>query len=317
MFIPHGVAQTYKEEAQSGYQGGFNENLKIQEGALNFLVLGDWGRNGEFYQTRVADQMGKCAATLGTDFIVAVGDNFYPSGVQSTADPNWNFSYEQVYRSYFLHCNWYVALGNHDYKGNIQAQIDYSRISRRWQMPSTYYSKKIKVNDSSEILMVIMDTNPFIDSYYKKDDEMRENIRMQDTAAQRKWLEQTLSDTAATIKWRIVVGHHPMYSGGKRKNSKDTETMKNKFQALFDSKKVDAYICGHEHDLQVIRPQGHFTTQFISGSGCEVRPTGDTEGTEFSASQPGFMSFSVTEKNMLVQVVHADGKVLHQQTIVK
>ena len=310
-----GFGQAKTEEKRSGYRGGFNKHVQTNEKALHFIVMGDWGRNGEYYQKDVAQQMNKTAATLGTDFIVAVGDNFYPSGVQSTTDPNWQYSFEQVYRDYFLHCNWYVVLGNHDYKGNIQAQIDYSLVSRRWQMPAPYYSRKIKLKDGGTLLLVVMDTNPFIDSYYGKEDEMGRNVALQDTARQRQWLEQTLSDTSSDIKWKIVAGHHPLYSGGKRLKSKDTEDMKRKFQSLFHRTKVNAYLCGHEHDLQVIKPEGQYTTQFLSGAACEIRPSGSTDGTLFFASKPGFMSFSVETAKMLVQVIGTNGKILYTLTL--
>lgn len=29
---------------------------------------------------------------------------------------------------------WYPILGNHEYRGNTQAVIDYSKVSRRWVM---------------------------------------------------------------------------------------------------------------------------------------------------------------------------------------
>jgi hypothetical protein len=184
-------------------------------------------------------------------------------------------------------------------------------------MPAPYYSRKIRINDSDELLLVVMDTNPFIDGYYGKDDEMSKNVAVQDTAAQRRWLAQVLGDTSPSVKWRIVAGHHPLYSGGKRKNGKDTETMRRKFQAMFDQYKVDAFLCGHEHDLQVVRPQGHYTTQLLSGAGCEVRPTGNTEGTLYAASMPGFMVCSVSAGELLVQVVQTNGKIAFRTTIPK
>jgi len=310
-------AQRIQEEKLSGYKGGFNKHISVPDKAFSFIIMGDWGRNGQYYQQDVAAQMGRTAASIDAAFIVAVGDNFYPSGVQSTQDPQWNYSYEQVYRSQFLQCNWYVALGNHDYKGNIQAEIDYTKISRRWYMPAPYYAKKIRINDSEQLLLVVMDTDPYIDSYYGKDDEMGRNVAQQDTAAQRRWLAETLGDTDPSIKWRLVAGHHPLYSGGKRKAGKDTEAMKRKFQAMFDQYKVDAFLCGHEHDLQVVKPEGHYTTQLLSGAGCEVRPTGNTEGTLFAASEPGFIVCSINGNTMLVQVVKTNGKIAFKTTISK
>src|ERR1700692_2120748 len=108
-------------------------------GAVNFLVVGDWGRQGTNHQRDVAVQMGKAAAALGSRCVVSVGDNFYEDGVASTADPQWHSSFEEIYAAPSLQIPWYVALGNHDYRGVPQAQIDYAKSSMRWRMPSRYY----------------------------------------------------------------------------------------------------------------------------------------------------------------------------------
>lgn len=310
-------AQEYLSEIQSGYKGEFIPELQKPEKSINFLVLGDFGRHGEYYQKEVAQQMTKAAATLDADFVISVGDNFYPNGVQSTQDMQWKSSFEDIYSSHFLHKDWFITLGNHDYNGNIQAQLEYAKISRRWHLPSLYYKKTIELDNGDKMLLVFMDTNPFIDSYYSKGEEMEENVKRQDTIAQKKWLIETLNTTDKSIKWKIVIGHHPMYSGGKRKNSKDTKTMEDKFASLFDQYKVDAYLCGHEHDLQVIKPKNRYTTQFLSGAGCEVRPTGNREGTLFAVSEPGFMTFSVTDKKVLVQLVNAFGKIVYITELIK
>jgi len=310
-------AQDYLSEEKSGYKGGFIPELKVVEESLNFIVMADFGRNGQYFQKEVAEQMGKASMTIGSDFTISVGDNFYPNGVQSTTDHQWISSFENVYTNHSLHENWYVALGNHDYRGNIQAQIDYSKVSRRWKMPAKYYSKTFELKDGNKVLMVVMDTNPYIDSYYKKSSDMYENIIAQDTIAQKKWLIETLNTSDKSIKWKIVVGHHPLYSGGKRKDNPDTKTFEKKFAGMFDHYKVDAYLCGHEHDLQVIKPKGSYTTQFLSGSACEIRPTGNREGTLFSASEPGFLTFSINDKKLLVQAVNEKGIIIYTTEITK
>src|SRR5580698_10263662 len=60
--------------------------------ALNFLVIGDWGRQGEQDQVEVAQQMGKNAQDVAARFIVAAGDNFYENGVASVQDSHWKKS---------------------------------------------------------------------------------------------------------------------------------------------------------------------------------------------------------------------------------
>lgn len=295
----------FEEEKKTGYLGNNIPEITLLENSFNFIVVGDFGRVGNYYQKEVAREMGHASVVTDAEFIVSVGDNFYPNGVASTQDYQWISSFESVYSDPALYKKWYAALGNHDYQGNVQAQIDYTTISKRWNMPNRYYSNTFTLENGDKLLMVVMDTNPFIDSYHKNPEKYL-GIKEQDTVAQKKWLIETLNTQDKSIKWKIVVGHHPLYSGGHRKNSKDTQLFESKFADLFDKYRVDAYLCGHEHDLQIIRPQGRFTTQFLSGAGSEVRPSGSREGTIFAAAEPGFMSFSITNNQLLVQAIKAN-----------
>lgn len=306
-----------QEEVKKEKNNTFTSELQIIKKSNNFLVLGDFGRNGEFYQKEVATQMSKTASTIDADFVVTVGDNFYPNGVASTQDPQWEKSFEDIYDQHSLHEDWHVCLGNHDYNGNIQAQIDYSKVSRRWKLPSNYYKEIIALEDGSKALLLFVDTSPFIKNYYSKGNEIEENVKKQDTVAQKNWIVDNLKNSGSDVKWKIVVGHHPMYSGGKRKDNKDTKDIEKLFEPIFEEYKVDAYLCGHEHDLQVIKPKNRYTVQFLSGTGCTIRPTGITDGTLFAVSEPGFMTFSITPKLILTQLVNADGKILFKHELKK
>lgn len=312
-------AQTpFEYEKSTGYTGSNIPSLTHKENSFNFIVMGDFGRVGDYYQKDVAREMGNAMVVLDGEFVVSVGDNFYPNGVASTSDYHWISSFESVYTNPSLYADWYVALGNHDYLGNVQAQIDYTNISRRWNMPDRYYSKEFKLDNGEKVLLVVMDTNPFIESYHKR--SKYGDLRQQDTEQQMKWLEETLGKEDDTIKWKIVVGHHPMYSGGKRKENKDTQGFALKFADFFDRHKVDAYICGHEHDLQIIKPKHRYTTQFLSGAASEVRASGDMEHTIFAAAEPGFMTFTILDNELIVQVVQAgkkEAKVLFTHQIKK
>src|SRR5436190_9727127 len=65
--------------------------LSVIPGALNFIVMGDWGRNGADHQKEVAVQMGKTATEIISEFTISTGDNFYPSGVISEFDPSFKY----------------------------------------------------------------------------------------------------------------------------------------------------------------------------------------------------------------------------------
>ncbi|HLX91751.1 MAG TPA: tartrate-resistant acid phosphatase type 5 family protein [Puia sp.] len=291
--------------------------LSIDKKALNFIALGDWGRNGEYHQREVATEMGLAAKALGTDFFVALGDNFYPSGVRSVHDHRWLDSYEDIYTAHSLENDWYVVPGNHDYKGSVQAEIDYTNIDRRWNMPARYYAKKFRLKGDStgEVLIVFLDTTPLISDYYFSPDHA--DVKAQDTSVQMRWLEKVLSDPSPTIKWKIVTGHHPLYSGGHRIDAQETKDIRDRLEPIFDKYHVDLYICGYEHSLQYIKPAGR-THYFISGSGSETTPAILlADGGKFSRSENGFIAFTVTMYNVEAQVISYTGKVLYQTKINK
>lgn len=308
----------YKDQYESGYRGGYIKGIKLQEDALDFIVVGDWGRQGEYFQTAVANQMSNAAVSLDLDFVISTGDNFYPNGVLSPLDPLWRSSFEDVYRHFSLQKKWYVVLGNHDYRTNPQAEVEYSKISSRWVMPDRYFSKKFIIDDDTtqQVLIAFVDTNPFVSKYYD-DDVYGPKVRPQDTTKQLQWLRTVLSDTSANIKWKLVVGHHPLYSGGKRKDSKDTKDVNDILKPIFDRYGVDVYLAGHEHHLEYVKPQG--TTHYItSGAGSEVRPVKlYPDIGKFAAAQAGFVTASILPDNLLLQFIDHQGKILYTTEIKK
>jgi tartrate-resistant acid phosphatase type 5 len=292
----------------------YESENEVKTKPVHFMVFGDWGRNGEDNQKEVALEMGIVAKKFKPVFIVSTGDNFYPNGVRSVSDHNWLASFENIYTAHALQSDWYVVLGNHDYAGNPQAEIDYSAIDRKWNMPARYYSKIVFINDDTTkgILLVFLDTTPFLSESYNGD---KYQVKGQDTAAQRIWLEKTLGDAAPNIKWKFVFGHHPVFTGGGRMLAKETVEMKNLFKPIFEKYRVNAYICGHDHNLQYIKPPG-FTYYFVSGAGSELsRTVVHPEGGIYARAENGFMNFSVTENQLQVTMISYTGEKLYSASI--
>jgi tartrate-resistant acid phosphatase type 5 len=291
--------------------------LSTKPGALTFLAMGDWGRNGADHQKQVAEQMGKTAADSKAQFIISTGDNFYPSGVISEHDPLFKYSFEDIYTAFSLQWDWYPVLGNHDYKSSPDAQVAYSKISRRWKMPARYYSKTFAINGdkNQQVLIAFIDTNPLIPEFYNNA-EYGPNVRGQDTTQQKRWLAKVLSDPSPSIKWKIVVGHHPLYTGGSRTNGYDTKAIRSSLKSVLDKYGVDVYLAGHEHSLQHIKPAGK-THHFISGAASEKTPVKLIEGGKMVASEYGFMVFSITNNQLQVQTLNDDGEIIYSTVINK
>ncbi len=288
------------------------DTLIIGKNKLNFLVIGDWGRAGDYLQKETAVELNKVSGIIDPSFIISTGDNFYEQGVASVDDPQWWISFENVYSGANLFINWYVVLGNHDYNGSAKAQVEYSKKSRRWRLPSYYYTmEKTVPKTNKKVLFVFLDTNQFEKNYYKKPEQYPE-LQNHDPNKQLVWLDSVLTNSKAD--WKFVIGHHHVFTGGMRKSSVSEAGVL--LKPILDKYNIDAYLCGHEHDLQHLKSVGK-TNYFISGAGSQLRPTGTIPETKFAKSVNGFMAFSVGENETLVQVVDYTGDVIYKTVLQK
>lgn len=278
--------------------------------APGFLAVGDWGRDGAQHQGDVAGQMGRTAHALGSRFVVSVGDNFYENGVQSASDPQWQSSFEGVYTDPALQVPWYVALGNHDYRGNPQAQLDYATTSQRWRMPRRYYQMSGAELGIPQIDLFVIDTSPLVHQYRDKvESVIARNVATQDTAAQLAWLDAALARSRA--RWKLVVGHHTLRSGGSGHG--ETPEMVELVLPILQRRGVSAYVFGHDHDLQHIVTDG---LHYIGcGAGSEVRPVAAVTGTRFCASRSGFAAITVRPDGLAVEFLDYTGASLHRALI--
>ncbi len=261
---------------------------QIDDNGFRFYILSDWGVNGYYNQTEVADAMVRTAMVASPKFIVSCGDNFQTNGVQSVTDPLWKVNFEEVYKHPVFNVDWYPILGNHDYKGNTQAEIDYSQISRRWRMPARYYTFAKQTDDSTSVRFIFLDTPSLLSEYWSEPQEYPDVVK-QDSAKQVAWLKHVLANSPE--KWKLVFGHHPLYSAS-TKHGSSTELIA-KLKPLFDQYHVDFYICGHDHDFQHLRPQNSSVDYIVTGTGGKVRECSRDENTLFSASKPGFTLVSI------------------------
>jgi acid phosphatase len=274
--------------------------------AQNFLVFGDWGRRGEQDQVEVAAQMAKVAQDSKAGFVISVGDNFYEDGVASANDAHWRLSFEQVYRAPSLQVPWHSILGNHDYHGNCDAQLEYATTSPRWRMPARYYMQSHTIAPNMTADFFYLDTTPMVKSYLKNE-KMRPNVLAQDVPKQLAWFKAALAQSKAP--WKLVFGHHPIYSGGGHGN---TAELIADILPLLDEYKVQAYFNGHDHDLQHL-VAGEINL-FDTGAGSQHTPTLPTKLTKFSASTSGFTAVALAADKMTVRMIDNKGKLLYATT---
>lgn len=278
-------------------------------GDVTLMIGNDLGRNGYYEQKPIAELMGKVAEAVGPEAFLALGDIHHYLGIESVNDPLWTTNYELMYSHPELQVEWCPILGNHEYRGNTQAVMDYSGTSRRWNMPSRYYTR-IFDNDGTRVKVVFIDTAPIIDKYHANTAEYPDAAR-QDVDAQLRWLDRELSrDDKAD--WTIVAGHHPVYAQTPKQSS-EREDMQKKVDPILRKHKVDMYVCGHIHNFQHIRKNG--IDYVVNTSGSLSRPdVKPTDGTVFCSGVPGFSVLTATPKTLTLSMIDNNGNVIHQVT---
>jgi len=276
------------------------DSLSTGTSSLNFFILSDWGFNGSGSQKKVASAMGVFADKARPRFILTCGDNFQIDGVQSVSDPRWKLNYENVYTDSSLLIPWYPALGNHDYLGNPDAQVEYTLESKYWRMPARYYSFVKQVNSTASVRFIVLDTQDLITQFQNRDTAL--NL---EAITQYRWLKNLL--TGAHEKWIIVTGHHPVFSASAVHG--DTEELKVLLKPLLQKYNVDFYICGHDHNFEHAREQGSTTEYVITGTGGWARPEGTNERTIFAMSELGFTYVSLSADSANLYFITADRKV--------
>lgn len=276
----------------------------------HFIILNDAGVNGHKNHKTVADLMGTVASYANAKFVVCPGDQLHMQGAISVQDPIWITNYEMIYTNpSLLWIPWYEVAGNHEYNGNVQALIDYSNVSRRWHMPSRYYS--FVENDpksGAKIRFVMCDTTPMQVNPKGND---HSDASKQDVEAQLKWIEETLN-TPCDADWTIVIGHHPVFANT-GKSIKQQQMMQAKLLPILKRHpEVDYYICGHIHIFEHIIKEG-ISTEFVVNASAGTGRT-IVEGQEtplFSYGDSGFLMVSFDKTHMSFDLIDKEGNILY------
>lgn len=262
---------------------------------VKICVIGDWG-SGQAEQWQVSRGMEATAAQLnGFHAVISTGDNFYPDGVDSINDSTWRVYFEEVYDTPHIgRLRWYSILGNHDYSGDAQAEIDYSDVSDgRWYMPNPWYEHDFEGADGQPVLTVIaVDTN-------NKDCDWQ---------AQLNWVRANIERWKALEHPIVAFGHHPIYSDGKHDAS---ETVKTELYPLLLQAGIDLYLAGHDHSGQMISEDG-IGHAVIGHGGKKTHPVNRRKDhLLFAVEDYGFGVLYATRDSLKLEFRDRDGLLLY------
>jgi len=279
---------------------------------IRFMVASDMGRTGISEQQNIAEIMGRFADENRVDFLAVAGDPIHYRGVQSIYDEEWYLKIESVYTAPSLHAiPWYVVSGNHEYNGSVQAILDYSAVSERWNAPARYFSFTKQIgNSNDECLFVFIDTTPLIDRY--RNDPNRSDAGEQDMDAQLQWLDKTLA--SSDVRWKIVIGHHPVYATTTKSECERTD-MQKRVGTIIENHGVDFFIAGHIHNFQHIQPEGSKINHVVNSSASRSRPVHSFDGLIFGNPAPGFSVFTVSTDNVEFKMINHEGEIVYSYRV--
>ncbi|MCF8608738.1 metallophosphoesterase [Gordonia sp. HY285] len=249
--------------------------LPFQAGQLRVLVTGDAG-TGEKPQYAVADAARRLHAAHPFDIAVGLGDNIYEAGPNGPDDRQFRSKFEKPNAG--LDFPWLMTLGNHDNTAIFPGdggwllrgddEVKYHSRSRRWHMPSRYYSVELGVAD-----FFVLDLNPlaaYIPPFLSPEWEPGGRYMTR----QARWLDEALA--ASTAPWKFVCTHHPYANNGPHGPAGDYDGLPAPLsggaaKTFFErhvAGRAQFLMSGHDHSQQVLENVAGLrgTRQIVSGA---------------------------------------------------
>jgi len=253
-------------------------------GHVRVLAFGDFGDGGS-RQEQIAEAMQRYQASKRFDLAITLGDNFYPAGMPTPTDGRWRREFERLYGP--LHLPVFATLGNHDWvlADSPAAEVLHSGSSDGWRMPAERYSFV-----AGPVQFFALDTNLV-------------------SRAELDWLDAELGRSKAP--WKVVYGHHPIVSDGPYR---DEHALEEHLLPILRGR-ANLYLCGHEHDLEHLAPEGGVHFVIAGGGGAGTYPIKPSPRALFAASKNGFAVIEADRRTLSVSLIDGELKVLHRFTI--
>ena len=247
---------------------------------FSFVALGDVG-TGNIGQLAVAEAMDEYYRQDPFALVLLTGDNIYEDGEIEKVGKTFGRPYRFLRRN---RVPFYAVLGNHDIRTNNGVdQVSYSAFN----MDGRYYTWEKDI-----VQFFALDTN-YGTSLFE----------------QLIWLEKNLANSKAV--WKIVFGHHPIYSSGFHGSS---DRLIKRLVPLFERYGVQLYLNGHDHNYERTQPIAG-TTYLTCGAGAKLRSVGKSDWTAHSVAKLSFATIDVYPQQLYIQGIGKDGEVFDRTNI--
>jgi tartrate-resistant acid phosphatase type 5 len=215
-----------------------------------------------------------CRGPARCDFAVMLGDNIYPNGATRGADGHDDATrFDRLFREPFgAWQDWspdfriYATLGNHDWNTSREGALDevawLGRTAPFYMVGLVYRVRPPAAQGAVELFVI--DTTVLLAGHAVFEDALADDgselpatelevpdpwtkpadTTERDMAA---WLERSLAES--TARWKIVVGHHPLWSSAGSKYEQARVLRRLILPAL--CRHADLYLAGHDHTLEL------------------------------------------------------------------
>ncbi|MCI0403499.1 MAG: metallophosphoesterase [Acidobacteria bacterium] len=250
---------------------------------VRFAVIGDSG-SGDEHQQKIADRMTEWHARLPFDLVLMLGDNIYGGTFGAGGGDAKDFPerFDQPYEALLTRGVFFrAALGNHDmrHRDGLDLVDAYDRF--HIEHPDGYYSFTAGTWNPAAGAAGLDGRGglaPLVEFFVINTVRLEKD---KEDPLQLEWLERALGGSRA--RWRIVYGHHPLYSTGKRHGA--DPKLRAKLEPIFlkapeagasglgverGVRPVDVVLAGHDHIFQRFLPQRGIA-YFVCGSSGKLR----------------------------------------------
>ena len=234
-----------------------------------------------------AGPVGQAMATLcqqrACDFAIQLGDNIYPDGADANDGKDDQKRMNELILKPLLplfveepELVVYSALGNHDWKTSrkgVALQQEWMSKQKNFHMDAQGYYRYTQGTPGNDVEFFVLDTNMLLSgqTFYEvplnpdgsegdlstalangsaelEEHDAHEGPVNGEDKKQLQWLKESMENS--TAKWKVVYGHHILWSIGGTKYSEGHVLRKLIMPTLCQY--ADAYIAGHEHDLELL-----------------------------------------------------------------
>ncbi|MBI1818022.1 MAG: metallophosphoesterase [Deltaproteobacteria bacterium] len=335
---------------------GGDRQFVAEPEAVSIVALGDFGSADEGRGAAVGAAL---KAFLGAQSLtpaaaVLLGDNFYNAGlIGGTRCPWWGSAGDPAAITQQLDAviapfeflrqqtTTYVVPGNHDHGCPRLKSLENEADIDQWLPPARAWGDRWQFRSGLPTEAIVGDLVQivFIDS-----EQMIEDGDVLNASLDR--LRELLAH--GSYRWRLVAGHHPLYTNGPHDGAGWTGAMlkalyyplhllvfppfvygnegayewryrryRDRLEQLFAERRIDVFLAGHEHALELLAANGAGQPlTVVSGSAAKCSPLMRRSNTIFSASQNGFALLTATRQRLEVEFVGTtacdDGKVCPQ-----